>query len=52
MRGHLLSGVQVADVCEHGPLEADCSLTNKQNVRIEANAGYAVERIPSAGKIT
>jgi hypothetical protein len=29
-----------------GSLEADGSLTNKQNVWIEANAGYAVERIP------
>jgi hypothetical protein len=32
--------------------EADGGLTNKQNVRMETNAGYAVERIPAARRIT
>jgi hypothetical protein len=35
-----------------GSFEADGGLTNKQNVRMEANAGYAVKRIPAARRIT
>jgi phage portal protein BeeE len=31
--------------------EADGGLTNKQNVRMETNAGYAVERLPAALRI-
>jgi hypothetical protein len=31
--------------------EADGGLTNKQNVRLETNAGYAVERLPAALRI-
>jgi hypothetical protein len=29
-----------------------CSSRGKQNVRMETNAGYAVERIPAARRIT
>jgi hypothetical protein len=31
--------------------EADGGLNNKQNVRMETNAGYAVERLPAALRI-
>jgi len=31
--------------------EADAGTTNKQNVRLECNAGYAVERVPAALRI-
>ena len=31
--------------------EADGGLTNTQNVRMETNAGYAVERVPAALRI-
>jgi HK97 family phage prohead protease len=31
--------------------EADGGLTNKQNVRLETNAGYAVERVPAGLRI-
>lgn len=31
--------------------EADAGATNKQNVRLECNAGYAVERVPAALRI-
>jgi HK97 family phage prohead protease len=37
---------------ELASFEADGGLTNKQNVRMETNAGYTVERIPAARRIT
>jgi hypothetical protein len=32
--------------------EQDAGASNKQTVRMETNAGYAVERIPAARRIT
>jgi hypothetical protein len=32
--------------------EADGGLTNQQNVRLETNAGFAVERVPAGLRIT
>ena len=31
--------------------EADAGVSNTQNVRLESNAGYAVERLPAALRI-
>jgi hypothetical protein len=56
------SGTAVLDADAYGRLyvspvelrsfEADGGLTNKQNVRMETNAGYTVERVPAARRIT
>jgi hypothetical protein len=61
MRVWKTAGTAILDSSAYGRLyvapielrsfEADGGLSNKQNVRMETNAGYAVERVPAALRI-